>query len=369
MKKVVHWSTITASCDTTKHIIHKFMRKGFQSLSAEELAVTMIQPQFTIDFNHNTGENWVKTYQFKVIERLNKCNFNIKWKTRSSVTTSGQGEEGLFFDLCKAGSTHIEQLVQFLRDKKDSNILEATDENHGRTGLHFAVEAGSWEIVHNLLLRGAKVDARDKLLRTPLHFACLGGHSTISSLLLEYNADPFERDAAGRTSLHCAVCTGSIVSALEIMAILTKSSSDLVHMKDHSGRTPLHYSVFNAQKDCNKIIQKLLQFGADINCVDQNRNTPLHFAAQSGKGKLCQLFVQNGASNGIQNTNKKTPMDVATSDYVREIMIVSNPQTQFKVAEKDLEEFGGLEVHGHKAEVRPVLGLKETDYYDFYEHA
>ena len=84
---VARWQDIVAANDTTRHIIFKFMRKGFQSLSAEELAATMIHPQFTIDFDYNTKENWVKTYQFKVVERLNKCNFNMKWKTKSSVTT------------------------------------------------------------------------------------------------------------------------------------------------------------------------------------------------------------------------------------------------------------------------------------------
>jgi hypothetical protein len=48
--------------DTNKHIILKFIRKGFTSLNAEELACTMINPDFTVDFNKNTGEDWTATY-------------------------------------------------------------------------------------------------------------------------------------------------------------------------------------------------------------------------------------------------------------------------------------------------------------------
>ena len=83
------------------------------------------------------------------------------------------------------------------------------------------------------------------MLRTPLHLACLGGHSVIAKLLLEFNADAFERDVSGRTSMHFAVCTGSIVASIELMVTLANKDHDLVHMKDHTGRTPLHYSIFN----------------------------------------------------------------------------------------------------------------------------
>jgi ankyrin repeat protein len=100
-------------------------------------------------------------------------------------------------------------------------------------------------MVEFLLNKGAKVDARDRLLRTPLHNACHGGHPVIAKLLMEFNADPYERDTSGRTCLHYACCTGSVIAAIELMAVLTTRGMDLVHMKDHTGRTPLHYSVFN----------------------------------------------------------------------------------------------------------------------------
>lgn len=67
---VMNWKDIASANDTNKHIIFKFMRKGFTSLSAEELACTMVNADFTLDFKRNTKEDWVASYQFKVVERL-----------------------------------------------------------------------------------------------------------------------------------------------------------------------------------------------------------------------------------------------------------------------------------------------------------
>ena len=68
------------------------MRKGFTSLSAEELACTMLCEDFTRDFKNVVNEDWMVNYQFKVVERLQKCNFNFKWKTKPNATTSGLGQ-------------------------------------------------------------------------------------------------------------------------------------------------------------------------------------------------------------------------------------------------------------------------------------
>ena len=109
-----------------------------------------------------------------------------------------------------------------------------------------------------LLKKGARVDARDKLLRTPLHIACLKGHSVIAYHLIEAKCDTFERDISGRTAMHFAVCCGSVEAALSLITILNKDSMDLVHMTDHAGRTPLHYAVFTDVPKQIKIIEQLL---------------------------------------------------------------------------------------------------------------
>ena len=113
-------------------------------------------------------------------------------------------------------------------------------------------------------------------------------------------------------------------------------------------------------------MNRLIDYGANLNALDVDSRTPLHFAAEAGKGKICTLLIQNGASVGIQDSKHKSPMDLAANDYVREIMIVSNPASKFKPSNEDLK---ALQIDGSKKEIRLVSGLHQTDFYEPYEHA
>lgn len=61
-KKIINYEDIVATNNTNKYIIYKFMKKGFTALSAEDLACTMVNPDFTIDFRKNTNEEWATQY-------------------------------------------------------------------------------------------------------------------------------------------------------------------------------------------------------------------------------------------------------------------------------------------------------------------
>lgn len=63
---------------------------------------------------------------------------------------------------------------------------------------------------------------------------------------------------------------------------------------------------------------------------------------------------------------RKTALDLAATDYVREIIIVSNPSNAFKPSTDDLRE---LEICGVETKPRPVANLPLTDYYEPFEHA
>ena len=58
LKKNLNLDDIVSDSKSNKHVIYKFMKKGFAALTAEELACTMVNPTFSIDFKKNTKEDW-----------------------------------------------------------------------------------------------------------------------------------------------------------------------------------------------------------------------------------------------------------------------------------------------------------------------
>jgi len=58
------------------------------------------------------------------------------------------------------------------------------------TGLHYAAQDDSIEIMEVLLSNKASPDSRSQIDRTPLHMACLRGCLNAGMLLLDHGADP-----------------------------------------------------------------------------------------------------------------------------------------------------------------------------------
>lgn len=55
---------------TNRLIIYKFLKKGFSALTAEDLANTIVDGSFSVDFAKYAKEDWNTTYLFKAQEKL-----------------------------------------------------------------------------------------------------------------------------------------------------------------------------------------------------------------------------------------------------------------------------------------------------------
>lgn len=78
---------IASDSKSNKHIIYKFLKKGFTALSAEDLACTMVNPTFSVDFKKNAHEDWNVNYQSKVVEKLQRCKFHMHWFVKQASAT------------------------------------------------------------------------------------------------------------------------------------------------------------------------------------------------------------------------------------------------------------------------------------------
>jgi ankyrin repeat protein len=62
--------------------------------------------------------------------------------------------------------------------------------------------------------------------------------------------------------------------------------------KDKYGWGPLHCAVHHGSEECAKL---LLEFGATLALKDHVGKTPLHFAAARNRPVLCDLLIRAGA--------------------------------------------------------------------------
>ena len=73
---------------------------------------------------------------------------------------------------------------------------------------------------------------------------------------------------------------------------------------------PLHIAC---NKGYKKVLNLLIDLGADVNSMDVNKYTPLHHAVYSGNEKLAKILLLRGANKFIKDCNNKTPYDLALS--------------------------------------------------------
>lgn len=87
---------------------------------------------------------------------------------------------------------------------------------------------------------------------------------------------------------------------LEIVTSLLGDNALLVHQRDDSGATPLHYATLYARQD---IVQLLIERGAEINCIDsQFGATPTGWAIEYLRDMGGYLAIElNDLSFAIQN--------------------------------------------------------------------
>lgn len=202
-------------------------------------------------------------------------------------------------------------------------MLSAVEKGTKKSALHIAAKFGFEALVEFFLNREANVDARDKLLKTPLMYACEYGKTNIANMLLKRNASFLDQDNCGRTAMHYAVYSGRS----ELLTLLTATDTALIHISDHAKRTPLHHAVF-MESNQRLIVQKLLNMGADVNCLDSDKRTPLHHAAEANISWAVDILVKRGALTHLKDgLTKKTPIELAANDNIRELIIAySSPE-------------------------------------------
>jgi len=162
------------------------------------------------------------------------------------------------------------------------------------------VKEGKLELVQALLDHGADPNARLKknpsrygftvtsnrpTNATPYILAAYAGDADVMNLLIENGADP-------------TLVPGNKASALLWAAGVGRHTAENVATEEESLAA----------------VKAALDHGADISATDNSGNTALHGAAWIRSPKVVQFLVENGADVHAQNKYKLTPIDIASRD-------------------------------------------------------
>lgn len=170
--------------------------------------------------------------------------------------------------------------------------INATNEQ-GRTAVMIATRNNEPDIVKMLIEQGADIDVRDHNKDNVLLYAGASGYLEIVKLAVEAGADTTITNRYGGTALIPAAERGHVDVIEEL---LEHSDTDVNHINNLDWTALLEAIILSdGGKNHQKIVQLLIDHGADVTISDGEGITPLDHAKKRGYKEIEQLLKKAGA--------------------------------------------------------------------------
>ena len=261
--------------------------------------------EYNCDLNIKDNENktaldWAKLKDFQIIIQF------ISQKCNNSSPLHSAAENGDLYVMKK-----------LLEDGADINCTDPRK----WTPLHYASVNGHLDIVRSLIQHGADINCLSDYNETPLHLAIENKKLGVVRLLLERGAEVSFQNFNKQTPINIATEYGKIENDEESWAKFREDQTmnQLISQKIMAF-TPLH-EASSKNGDFSEVL-RLLDQGANVNCEDPRRWTPLHFASRDGQIEIAKLLIQKGANVNHQSDQEVTPLHLAIGK-VAELLLQS----------------------------------------------
>jgi ankyrin repeat protein len=214
---------------------------------------------------------------------------------------SGKGRSDAGFDMAQL-------LVEHGAD------VNTRDKEH-ETPLHLASYIPNPKLVQLLLDHGADVHATNSRQKTPFHRVSQAEYPyedrfAVAQLLVENGADPNTRNKGNETWLHLATNTLN----LKLVQMLLDRGAN-VNAKDNQGWTPLHRVLFKLKAEDYYpdevffgVAQLLVEHGANVDTRDKDHVTLLHLASYFRERNLVRVLLSHGAYVNAEDDQGRTPL-------------------------------------------------------------
>lgn len=245
--------------------------------------------------------------------------------------------------------------------------------------LHNACSYGHLQMTALLIESGSQVNAQDIYWFTPLHEATLKKRYDVCSLLVSKGADVNLKNRDGHSSLDLALQLNdqdlidifrgdaAFLDACQkgdMRRVAKLATRTNINYRDNRGRcsTALHLAAGYNQI---KVVEFLLENGADSTIRDAGGLTPLHNAssfghvevaallikscpeilnltdkwgysalheaAQKARTQVCSLLIEQGIDVTIKNNQGQTALDLAGSSDIRVLLEDAMPKSKLNV--------------------------------------
>lgn len=267
---------------------------------------------------------------------VNDDNININ-------VEDNNGDTPLMYAICKQSSQACEILINAGADINYSNPYTLD------TAAHYVSRHNIVEMLHVIIHAQADLNISNKNQETPLLIASQLGHGEIIRILLDNKVSPNTHNQSKLSPLHMAIMYNQphVITTLlnaknyihenispgifpahfaaqynliDLMQILIASNDFDCEQQDIHGLTPLHIAAKYNNKEIIKILVQ--QAKANIQAVDNDKNSALIHAVSCNHVEMCTLLIHLGAKTDIHNKESNTPIHIAVVKGNQEILAI-----------------------------------------------
>eukprot|EP00026_Physarum_polycephalum_P003841 Phypoly_transcript_03857.p1 GENE.Phypoly_transcript_03857~~Phypoly_transcript_03857.p1 ORF type:complete len:722 (+),score=129.74 Phypoly_transcript_03857:58-2223(+) len=277
-------------------------------------------------------------------EWLAKSDSDMSDEESSSGSFDSDSESDLDDDLDKEGPKKINND----EDSDEDDFVGTYTKKIEPSPLHKACTEGNAAQVQSILssLPHGFVDVSDpETGRSPMDIACAKGFAEIVAILLQHGSQikPLKKAISGGNP--------------KVVELLLESGAN-VYGVDILGYTPILVAALKGDVEIAKI---LLAHGADPN-VKANRDEdyvqPIHFAASGGHPQMVKLLLAEGVDVNARTSNNETPFYFAAQNGSVEVArLLLSKGADFNTSQRDTQDTPLLIAikNGHAGVVRLLL--------------